>query len=342
MIPFAGFEMPIQYDSIKLECLAVRNSCGIFDVGHMGEFLVTGKEAVNFVDYLISNDFSSPAFGKAVYSPICRENGTIIDDLIAYKIKSEKILLCVNASNIKKDWDWINSHINNFECEIEDISDLTSLVAIQGPKSEEYLKNLNILDKSQNISSFSVIEKKIDEKNIIIARTGYTGEDGFELFCPNLAIKNIWSELVNIGAKPCGLAARDVLRTEACFPLYGNELIDTITPLDAGLKWTVKLSKGQFLGKKTLLDYLPRFQLVKLVCEKGIPRSNYEVYNNEKQLVGSVTSGTMSVSIQKGIALARIEKLLMPQDKIFYIKIRNKLVEAKLSAKSFVSGGSKQ
>lgn len=340
MAPFAGFDMPIQYTSVKEEVLAVRNSCGVFDVSHMGEFFVEGPDAIKFVDFLITNDFKNAEMLKAVYSPLCREDGTVIDDLIAYKLAENKILICVNAANIEKDWNWISSKVSNFNCKLTNRSDDFSLLAVQGPKSESIFKELNLIDAAA-FPYYSILESKYEGENVIIARTGYTGEDGFEVFAGHSTIKKLWKNLLAKGVVPCGLASRDVLRLEVCYPLYGHELNDSITPLDAALSWTVKLNKESFIGKSSLLDYKPRFQLVKLSLEKGIPREGYNVLNEAKEVIGKVTSGTMSVVTGKGIAFALVEKAKMPENKKYLINIRNTDYEATYHAKAFVTGGHK-
>jgi aminomethyltransferase len=340
MAPFAGFDMPLQYSSVKEEVQAVRSHAGVFDVSHMGEFLVEGPEAVNFVDYLITNDFKNAENLKAVYSPLCRENGTVIDDLIAYKLADDRVLICVNASNISKDWDWISSKITTFNCSIKNQSADYSLLAIQGPESAKILNEIGVLDSS-DFPYYSILEVSFQEEKLIIARTGYTGEDGFEIFSSHKFAKSFWKQLLALGVKPCGLAARDVLRLEVCYPLYGHELNDEVTPLDAGLAWTVKLAKDSFIGKSALVDYKPRYQLVKLSLERGIPREGYEVLNSENQIIGKVTSGTMSVVTGKGIAMALVEKNKNPADKKYIINIRNNNYEAIFHSKAFITGGHK-
>ncbi len=340
MAPFAGFDMPIQYTSVKDEVLAVRNNVGIFDVSHMGEFFVTGPDAIKFVDHLITNDFKNAEMLKAVYSPLCRENGTIIDDLIAYKLNDNKVLICVNASNIQKDWNWISSKTQGFNIELTNRSDDYSLIAVQGPKTEEILKKLEVLDSTE-FPYYSIKEATFNGENIILARTGYTGEDGFEIFSTHAMARTLWIKLQALGAVPCGLAARDVLRLEVCYPLYGHELTDDVTPLDTGLGWTVKLTKENFISKSTLESYKAKYQLVKLSLDKGIPREGYPVLNGEKVVIGKVTSGTMSVINNKGIALALVEKAKISADKKYYIDIRNQQYEAIVHTKAFVTGGHK-
>lgn len=340
MAPFAGFDMPLQYSSVKEEVLAVRENAGVFDVSHMGEFFVTGPDAVKFVDFLITNDFKNAEMLKAVYSPLCREDGTIVDDLIAYKLEQERILICVNASNIEKDWNWMTSKLNGFNCKMENHSDNYSLLAVQGPKVELILKNLNVLP-DKDFPYYSIRELNFGNEKIIIARTGYTGEDGFEIFCSHNFAKDLWNKLIFNGVKPCGLAARDVLRLEVCFSLYGHELSDSVTPLDAGLSWTVKTNKESFIGKTALTEGKAKYQLVRLSLERGIPREGYSVLNTAGEKIGQVTSGTMSVVTGKGIALALVEKAKNPADKKYLINIRNTNYEAQLHAKAFVTGGHK-
>ncbi len=340
MAPFAGFDMPIQYTSVKEEVLAVRNDCGVFDVSHMGEFFVEGPDAITFVDFIITNDFANAEMKKAVYSPLCREDGTIIDDLIAYKLKDNLVMICVNASNIDKDWQWISSKVSNFNCKLTNSSNDYSLLAVQGPKTEQIFKELDILDSSE-FPYYSITEREWNGSKLILARTGYTGEDGFEVFSSHQTIKKLWKELLAKKVVPCGLAARDVLRLEVCYPLYGHELSDSVTPLDATLSWTVKLSKSSFIGKSSLEAYKPKYQLVKLILDKGIPREGYLVHDHENNEIGKVTSGTMSVILGKGVALALVLKSKIPANKQYFVNIRNNLYPATITTKPFVNGGHK-
>lgn len=340
MAPFAGFEMPLQYSSVKEEVLAVRNNCGMFDVSHMGEFFITGKDAISFVDYLITNDFKNADLNKAVYSPLCRDNGTVIDDLIAYKLSETKVLICVNASNIEKDWSWITKHKGNFDVSCSNLSDDYSLIAVQGPQTENILKSLELLEDKNHIY-YSAFETAYNGNPLILARTGYTGEDGFEIFCKNDFIKKLWELLMSKGVTPCGLVARDVLRLEVCFPLYGHELTDDITPLDANLKWAVKIDKEKFIGKDSLLNYSQKFQMVKLSLEKGIPREGHLIVNSDGEKIGKITSGTMSVVNNFGIGLGLVEKKMFIKDAPIFIQIREKNIKANLHTKPFVIGGHK-
>ncbi len=334
---FAGFYMPIHYGDIKAEVQTVREHAGVFDISHMGQFIIHGKEAVEFVDYIITNEFYSAPIYKAVYSPICREDGTTLDDLIAYKLDEQKVLLCVNAINIQKDWNWINSHIKEFNCIIKNVSDKYSLIAIQGPNSKNILKELSVIEKGFQIKKFYSKEINYSNEKIILARTGYTGEDGFEIFCSHKIAENLWKLFINNKIPPCGLAARDILRLEACYPLYGNEITDKWTPIDAGLKWTVKIKKKKFIGKSSLEHYKPIYKLVNLSLDKGIPRQGYDVCDKEKRVVGKVTSGTMSILLKKGICMALIENSKIHQESCqFTISIRNKYFNANKHLKSFI------
>lgn len=340
LAPFAGFNMPLQYSSVKDETKAVRETVGVFDVSHMGEFFVEGDEAVKFVDFMLTNDFAGAETGKAVYSPLCRENGTIIDDLIAYKLEDKKVLICVNAANIEKDYKWLEGHVDKFNCKLTDRSSDYSLLAIQGPKSVEVLKSLEIFP-SEDFGYYSAKEHTCSYGDLILARTGYTGEDGFEVFGSHESIEKIWDDFMKADVVPCGLASRDVLRLEVAYPLYGHELSDDWTPLDAGLKWTVKMAKEQFMGKETLESYKPKYRLVKLSLEKGIPREGYDVLNDNEEKIGWISSGTMSVTLGKGIGIGLVERDKFPENKSFKIKVRANALDANYHAKAFVAGGHK-
>ncbi len=339
LVDFAGWEMPIQYKNLKEEVLAVRNEVGMFDVSHMGEFIIDGKDTYKFLDYLLPNAIEKAQMNKAIYSPLLRENGTIIDDLIVYKISDTKALICVNAANIFKDFSWITSQIEKFDCQLSDISNEISLIALQGPKTEEIMKKLDLGYAYKSISYYSVTVDPSQTKHMI-ARTGYTGEDGFEIFGTHDYIKNIWTQLLNLGVKPCGLGARDVLRLEVCYPLYGNELNDNVTPLETGLKWTVKMDKD-FIGKKALEINNVKTQIIKIILEKGIPRTGYALENHNGERIGEITSGSMSVGLGKGIALARVDKTLYQNTNEVLVDIRGKKYNAEIVKKPFVTGGHK-
>lgn len=338
MVDFAGWEMPIQYHNLKDEVIAVRESAGMFDVSHMGEFWVTGPEALDFVDYAITADIKNLANNKAIYSPILNESGKILDDLIAYKIDEHTILICVNASNIQKDFDWLTNIKKDFDCEFKDYSEHMSLIAIQGPKSYEILKSLSEFNELKDLDYYGIQRL---ESHIAVARTGYTGEDGFEIFGTHEYIQNLWKKLLDKNVKPCGLGARDVLRLEVAYPLYGNDLTQELTPFDCALKWTVKMNKSRFMGKEALENYKPKFQLIKLILPKGIPRPGYPVLNSNDEIIGKITSGTMSVQLNTGIALALIESKKLPENGEYYIDIRNKRYSANKTTKAFVQGSHK-
>ncbi|MBT3584143.1 MAG: glycine cleavage system aminomethyltransferase GcvT [Halobacteriovoraceae bacterium] len=344
MVPFGGFELPIQYGSVKEEALAVRNQCGMFDVSHMGEFYLEGPGAVEFVDHIITNDFAGAETAKAVYSPLCREDGTVIDDLIAYKLGPQKVGICVNAANIEKDWQWISARAeelsSRFEFKIRNQSGDYNLLAVQGPKTESIFKELGLIDDSE-FDYYRVRARTYKGLDILVARTGYTGEDGFEVFIPGDGILALWDDLIGAGVRPCGLAARDVLRLEVCYPLYGHELGDHLTPYDANLKWTVKMAKPDFIGKNSLEGYTSKYRLVKLSLEKGIPREGYKILNGDEQEIGVVTSGTMSVTLGKGICMGLVERSRFPESKKFKIAVRKNNFEATYHAKAFVTGGHK-
>jgi aminomethyltransferase len=339
IVPFAGWDMPVQYTSVKDEVLAVRQNVGVFDVSHMGEFFVEGDDAEAFVDHLVTNDILNAPNGKAIYSPLCRDNGTVIDDLIVYKLKPGKVLICVNASNIDKDFNWMKSKHQGFACSLTNCSSIFSLLALQGPKSFETLRPL--LSELPDMEYYSIFETSFQGQPVIVARTGYTGEDGFEIFGHHGTIKSLWQKFMELKVTPCGLAARDVLRLEVCYPLYGHELNDEVNPYDAGLGWTVKLPKQNFIGKETLLSKPAKYKLIKLILDKGIPREGYPVLNSKNETIGVVTSGTMSVILNKGVALARIEFDKTPSDDVFLVDIRQKPFSAQLTKKPFVTGGHK-
>ncbi len=334
IVDFAGWDMPVQYTSVKEETLSVRQKVGVFDVSHMGEFFVEGPDALAFVDHLVTNDIAGAALGKAIYSPLCRENGTVIDDLIVYKLAPERLLICVNASNIEKDFAWMQSKLGSFKAKLTNHSHEFSLLALQGPQAFAELKK--VIPALPDIEYYSVWEGA----GFIVARTGYTGEDGFEIFGSHQAISTMWDKFITAGVAPCGLASRDVLRLEVCYPLYGHELNDEITPLDAALGWTVKKAKPSFIGKEALQNYQPKFKTVKLLVEKGIPREGYPVCNQDGEAIGKVTSGTLSVTLNQGVALARIEASKASAASLT-VEIRGKHYPATLTTKPFVQGGHK-
>ena len=342
MTPFAGYEMPIQYEGINVEHLNVRESIGVFDVSHMGEFIIEGNKSLDLIQLLCTNDASKLRIGQAQYSCMTNSTGGIVDDLIIYRLKEQSYLLVVNASNIEKDWNWINSN-NRFGATIKNISDEYSLLAIQGPKATIAMQSLtNINLKSIEFYSFQ-IGKFADMEDVIISATGYTGSGGFEIYCKNSQVINIWNKVFEAGKnyniKPVGLAARDTLRLEMGYCLYGNDIDEETSPIEAGLGWITKFSKD-FINSKNL----KRQKLVgtkkKLVgielLERGIPRQGYEIVNDKNVVIGNITSGTMSPSLSKGIGMGYIDSDKSMINSKVGIKIRNKVIAAKIVKTPFV------
>ncbi len=337
MVPFAGFNMPVQYEGVNIEHETVRNGVGVFDVSHMGEFLITGPNALSLIQKVVSNDASKLVDGKAQYACLPNENGGIVDDLIIYRFNEEKYLLVVNASNIEKDWAWISKYNEKIGAEMRNLSDDYSLLAIQGPKAAEAMQSLtsvNLTDipyYSFEVSDFAGIE------HVIISATGYTGSGGFEIYCKNSEVDQIWNKVFeagkSFGIKPIGLAARDTLRLEMGFCLYGNDIDDTTSPLEAGLGWVTKFTKD-FVNSENLLKEKEAGVKRKLIAfelvEKGIPRHDYEITNGQGTVIGKVTSGTMSPSLKLGIGLGYVPTEVSTPDSEIFIKIRDKELKAKV------------
>jgi aminomethyltransferase len=336
MVPFAGFNMPVQYEGIKVEHEIVRTGVGVFDVSHMGEFLLSGENALALIQKVSSNDASTLEVGKAQYSCLPNNDGGIVDDLIIYKIKEEQYLLVVNASNIEKDWNWISSH-NDLGVDMKDLSEDYSLLAIQGPKAVEAMQSLTSVDLSQikyyhfEVSDFAGIE------NVIISATGYTGSGGFEIYCKNTEVEQIWTKVFEAGAsfgiKPVGLAARDTLRLEMGFCLYGNDINDTTSPLEAGLGWITKFTKD-FVNSENLKAQKEAGVTRKLVgfemIDRGIPRHDYEIVDADGNVIGIVTSGTQAPSLGIAIGMGYVTLPFTAVDSEIYIRIRNKDIKAKV------------
>ena len=334
MVPFAGYNMPVSYQGINIEHQTVREKVGVFDVSHMGEFFVTGPNALSLIQRVCSNDASKLEDGQAQYSCFPNEDGGVVDDLIVYRIAAEKWLLVVNASNIDKDWAWINSH-NTMEATLENSSDHYSLLAIQGPKSIQAMQSLTQEDLSAikfytfKMNTFAGVE------NVIISATGYTGSGGFEIYCKNTQVAKIWTKVLEAGAdwgiQPIGLAARDTLRLEMGYCLYGNDIDDTTSPLEAGLGWITKFNKD-FINSESLKKQkeigvsktLVGFEL----SQRGIPRQGYAIVDAQGNSIGRVTSGTMSPSMGKGIGLGYVPMALKEVGSQIHIQIRNKIVPA--------------
>ena len=337
MVPFAGFEMPVQYEGVNVEHETVRNDVGVFDVSHMGEFLLTGPGALDLIQKVTTNDASTLTIGRAQYSCMPNGKGGIVDDLIIYRIKEEQYLLVVNASNIEKDWDWISSH-NSFDVAMRNLSDDYSLLAIQGPKAVEAMQSLTSVDLSAIKYYHFVVGPFAGIEHVIISATGYTGSGGFEIYCKNSEVAQVWDKVFEAGAdfgiKPIGLAARDTLRLEMGFCLYGNDIDDTTSPLEAGLGWITKLAKDDFIDKDFLAKQKEEGVQRKLVAfemvDRGIPRHDYEINDAEGNVIGKVTSGTMSPSMKKAIGLGYVTVDHAGVDSEIYINIRNKGVKAQV------------
>ena len=336
MVPFAGFNMPVRYSSDIEEHKCVRQGVGVFDVSHMGEFLVQGDGALDLIQRISSNDISQVKKGQAQYACLPNEKGGIIDDFITYKLDDEKYLLVVNASNIEKDWNWINK-FNVNEVELENISDDISLFAVQGPKAIETLQKLTDVDLS-DIKYYHFIKDKIAGiDDVIISATGYTGSGGFELYVKNEFAQILWEKIFEAGKefdiKPIGLGARDTLRLEMGFCLYGNDIDDTTSPLEAGLGWVTKFSK-EFTNSTNLLKQKEEGVKKKLVGfeleDRGIPRAGYEIVDGEGHVIGKVTSGSMSPMMGKGIGLGYVQTGFHTSGSTIFIQIRNKTLEAKV------------
>ncbi len=338
MHEFAGYNMPIEYSGIINEHLTVCNGVGVFDVSHMGEFWVKGENALAFLQKITSNDVSVLPLGKAQYTCFLNEQGGIVDDLLIYHYELEKYLLVVNAANIEKDWKYCVEH--NIEGAIlENASDNMSQLAIQGPKALDTLQKLTSVKLSE-IPYYGFVEGEFaGEKNVIISNTGYTGAGGFELyFYPSAAI-NIWNTIFSAGEefdiKPIGLGARDTLRLEMGYCLYGNELNDTISPIEAGLGWITKFAEGKNFIAREILEKQKKEGTSRKLCgfeliEKGIPRSGYEVVNAKNAVIGIVTSGTMSPLLRQGIGMAYVHPEYAKENTEFFITIRNRNLKAKV------------
>ncbi|WP_396172341.1 glycine cleavage system aminomethyltransferase GcvT [Flavobacterium sp.] len=336
MVPFAGYNMPVQYEGVTAEHETVRNSVGVFDVSHMGEFLLEGPNALALIQKVTSNDAAVLTNGRAQYSCLPNENGGIVDDLIVYKFNDEKYLLVVNASNIEKDWNWISSH-NTVGASMKNLSDDYSLLAIQGPKAVEAMQSLTSIDLSAiNYYHFEVADFAGIE-HVIISATGYTGSGGFEIYCKNSEVEQVWTKVFEAGAafgiKPIGLAARDTLRLEMGFCLYGNDINDTTSPLEAGLGWITKFTK-EFTNSENLKKQKEAGVTKKLVgfelIERGIPRHDYEIVDAGGNNIGIVTSGTMAPSLGKGIGMGYVTKEFAAEGSEIYIQIRNNRVKSKV------------
>jgi aminomethyltransferase len=334
MVPFAGYNMPVQYAGINVEHETVRKAVGVFDVSHMGEFILKGEGALDLIQKVTSNDASKLYDGKIQYSCLPNEQGGIVDDLLVYRIDEKTYMLVVNASNIQKDWDWISKY-NSYGVDMKDISDRTSLLAVQGPNAAQALQSLTDIDLSAMEYYTFQKGKFAGVDNVLISATGYTGAGGFEIYFDNEHADVIWKAIFEAGAlfgiQPIGLGARDTLRLEMGFCLYGNDIDDTTSPLEAGLGWITKFTKD-FVNSANLSaqkqDGVKRKLVGFEMLERGIPRHDYEICDAAGNTIGKVTSGTQSPSLQKAIGLGYLATDFAKEDSEIFIKIREQLVKA--------------
>jgi len=350
---FAGWEMPIQYQSIIKEHHAVRTGAGLFDVSHMGEIEVSGTDAQNFLQKVCTNDLARMSVGQVIYTPMCNFTGGIIDDLLVYRIKQDQFWLVVNAGNKDKDWEWLNEQLADAQLhrgagdeqtvELRDISEKTGLLALQGPLAQQLLAKIST-ESLENLRYYHFVFTNLVGVDALVSRTGYTGEDGFELYIPVEKTPLIWDKLfevgnaLGLGLVPVGLGARDTLRFEACLPLYGHELTSKVTPLEAGLEYFVAWQKDDFIGKTALLKQKEVGIFRKLVgftmIERGIPRAGYPLIKNGES-IGEVTSGSFAPTIGQNLGLGFVSSKEAFVDNDIYVSIREKEVKAKIIKKPF-------
>lgn len=348
MIDFGGFEMPVQYTGIRNEHMAVRERAGLFDVSHMGEVFITGKNALDTVQYLTVNDASKLYPGRAQYSGMCNELGGMIDDLLVYMVEENEYMLVVNAANRQKDYDWIVAN-NKFGANIEDRSDDMCLLALQGPESLKIMQPLTG-DKDPGEIPFYRFEKGsvAGYGNVIISATGYTGENGFELYFDKNEVDphTVWNRIMEAGEpygiEPAGLGARDTLRLEVGLPLYGNDLTEETNPIEAGLGWMAKVDKGEFIGRQALKkvkEDKPARKLTGFVMQsaKKIPRNGYAIYNEQQEEIGFVTSGSQSISLEKGIGMGYVAREYTEPGTPVQVQIRKKAEPAEIKKPPFIS-----
>jgi aminomethyltransferase len=341
MVPFAGYNMPVQYEGVNAEHETVRNGVGVFDVSHMGEFILKGPNALALIQKFSSNDASVLFDGKAQYSCMPNGKGGIVDDLIIYRVAENEYFLVVNASNIEKDWNWISS-LNDLGVEMHNVSDDYSLLAIQGPKAAEAMQSLTDVNLSEMVYYTFQHGKFAGVDNVMISATGYTGSGGFEIYVKNQDIEHVWNEVFkageSFGIKPIGLAARDTLRLEMGFCLYGNDIDDTTSPLEAGLGWITKFTKdfvdSDFL-KKQKEEGVTRKLVAFEMIDRGIPRHDYPILDSYGNVIGKVTSGTMSPSMKVGIGLGYVTREFSALESEIFVEIREKGVKAKVVKLSF-------
>ncbi len=342
LVEFGGWEMPVQYSGILEEHQAVRTRAGLFDVSHMGEFKVEGQDALAFLHYLVPNDVARLAVHQALYTQLCLPTGNVIDDLLIYRLAEQHYMLVVNAANIDKDLAWVQGQMRHFaHVTVTDQSDTTALLALQGPAAIDILQPLTEVDL-QSIRYYHCAAGGVDGVNCIISRTGYTGEDGFELYCAAVDVGKLWDDILEAGKPrgllPAGLGARDTLRLEAGYCLYGHELDEQTNPLEARLGWTVKLNKESFIGRAALRQVKeqgPQRLLVGVeLLERGVPRGGYVLYAQDRQ-IGSLTSGAPGPTIRKNIGMGYVEAAYANEDQQVLVDIRGKRLAAKIVALPF-------
>ena len=343
LVPFVGWNMPIQFAGVLSEHTCVRERVGLFDVSHMGEIEVKGKDAKKFLQFLLSNNVEKMFDGSILYSLMCYETGGVVDDLLAYRFSENHYFLCVNASNSDKDYDWIARHASSFNVNIKNISSETSQLALQGPDAKNVLQSLCDISLD-DLSYYNFRKGMVNNVESLISRTGYTGEDGFELYLSPAKVSEVFRSLMeqgrSYGIQPIGLGARDTLRIEMGYPLYGNEIDNNPTPLDAGLGWVIKFDKGEFLGRGPLLKQKeqgsPLRKLVGLkLLTRGVPRAHYQVFKNGES-VGEVTSGTFSPTLNTGVGLCYVSSEYSDIGNHLDVKIRDQLVATEVIQLPFV------
>ena len=343
LVPFAGWNMPIQFAGVLSEHTCVRERVGLFDVSHMGEIEIKGKDAKKFLQFLLSNNVEKMLDGSILYSLMCYETGGVVDDLLAYRFSENHYFLCVNASNSDKDYDWIARHASSFNVNIKNTSSETSQLALQGPDAKNVLQSLCGISLD-DLSYYNFRKGMVNNVESLISRTGYTGEDGFELYLSPEKVSEVFRSLMeqgrSYGIQPIGLGARDTLRIEMGYPLYGNEIDNNPTPLDAGLGWVIKFDKGEFLGRGSLLKQKeqgsPRRKLVGLkLLTRGVPRAHYQVFKNGES-VGEVTSGTFSPTLNTGVGLCYVSSEYSGVGSHLGVKIRDQLVATEVIKLPFV------
>jgi len=339
MTPFGGFDMPLQYAGIVEEHNAVRGGCGVFDVSHMGEVVISGPDACRWVEHIFTNEVSSIPAGKIVYGMMLYADGGVVDDLLVYRRGDNEFLLVINAANIDKDLAWMKEHAAGFDVNIDDISDRVGELAVQGPDSEKVMEDVLGIGCA-DLVFYTFKETKVAGERILVSRTGYTGEDGFEIYASHAVTRMLWDKLMASGrCQPCGLGCRDTLRFEAGLPLYGDELSSEITPLEAGLGIFVKLDKGEFIGRDALMTQKAAGLTRKIVgielVDKAVPRHGYEILDMDGNVIGTVTTGYRGISVDASVAMAMVDIAHTAIGTPVQVRIRRKTFPATVIKKRF-------